>query len=137
MATESPLIHDGAQCAAAANYWNPSTALPGPNGSGQFLAVAVSAPRTVTVDTSGGTAAIYGILQNTPGQGQAADVGILGISKAVAGAALSAAAQLQADTQGRVITATGTNHRFAIALEAATAAGQLITVFVTGANTTA
>ena len=137
MATESPLIHDGAQCVAAANYWNPSTALAGANGSGQFLGVYVSGTRTVTLDTSGGTNPVYGILQNTPAAGLAADVGILGISKAVAGAQLNAGAQLQLDSSSRVITATSTNHRFAIALEAAGAAGQVITILITGDNTTA
>lgn len=135
MATESPLIHDGAQCVAAANYFNPATPLSGPNGSGQFLGVYISAARTVAVDATGGVA-IYGILQNTPSLGQAADVGILGISKAVAGAALTFNDPLMTDTSGRVITATSTNHRFATALESATAAGQIITVMIHGANRT-
>ena len=100
MATEGPLIHDGAQCTAAANYYNPSSALDGPNGSGQFLFVYVSAARVVTVQTSSG-GAVYGILQNTPASGQAADVGIMGISKVVAGAAITAGANLMCDTAGR------------------------------------
>lgn len=129
MATESPLLRDGAQCVAAANYYNPSSALAGPNGSGQYLFVTVSAARTVAVQTSQG-GAVYGILQNTPPQGQAADVGIVGISKLVAGAAVSAGAQLMSDTSGRGITQTGSNVIGATALEAATAAGQLITVAI-------
>ena len=48
MTTEAPLQKDGAQCVAAANYWNPTTALFGPQGSGQFLAVFLSAARTVS-----------------------------------------------------------------------------------------
>lgn len=129
MATESPLMHDGAQCVAAANYYNPSSALDGPNGSGQFLFVTISAARTVAIQTSQG-GAVYGILQNTPALGQAADVGIAGISKLVAGAAFSAGANLMSDTNGRGIAQTSTNVIGAVALEAATAAGQVITVAV-------
>ena len=129
MATEGPLIHDGAQCTAAANYYNPSSALDGPNGSGQFLFVYVSAARVVTVHTSSG-GAVYGILQNTPASGQAADVGIMGISKVVAGAAITAGANLMCDTAGRAVAQTSTNIIAAVALEAATAAGQIITVAI-------
>jgi predicted RecA/RadA family phage recombinase len=127
MATEAPLIHDGSQCTAAANYYNPSSALDGPGGSGQFLCVYISAARTVTVQTSQG-GAVYGILQNTPPQGAAADVGILGVSKAVAGAAISAGANLMCDGNGRVITQTGSNVIVGVALEAASAANQIITI---------
>lgn len=129
MATEGPLIHDGAQCTAAANYYNPSSALDGPNGSGQFLFVYVSAARVVTVQTSSG-GAVYGILQNTPASGQAADVGIMGISKVVAGAAITAGANLMCDTAGRAVAQTSTNIIAAVALEAATAANQIITVAI-------
>ena len=129
MATEGPLIHDGAQCTAAANYYNPSSALDGPTGSGQFLFVYVSAARVVTVQTSSG-GAVYGILQNTPASGQAADVGIMGISKVVAGAAITAGANLMCDTAGRAVAQTSTNIIAAVALEAATAAGQIITVAI-------
>ena len=129
MATEGPLIHDGAQCTAAANYYNPSSALDGPNGSGQFLFVYVSAARVVTVQTSSG-GAVYGILQNSPASGQAADVGIMGISKVVAGAAITAGANLMCDTAGRAVAQTSTNIIAAVALEAATAAGQIITVAI-------
>ncbi len=69
MATEAPLMRDGAQCVAAANYYNPASALPGPNGSGQFLAVYVSAARTVSILATQG-ANVYGILQNTPVRGR-------------------------------------------------------------------
>ena len=122
MATESPLLHDGAQTTAAADL-----------SSSQFLAVKITAARQVNLANTGGEF-IYGILQNKPLSGQAADVGFLGVTKAVAGAAFSAGAALMTDTSARVITATGTNHRIATAIEAATAAGQLITV-VLGPNT--
>jgi hypothetical protein len=126
MATEAPLIKDGAQCTAAANYYNPASALDGPGGSGQFLCVNISAARTVAVQTSAG-GDVYGILQNTPAAGQAADVGLLGVSKAVAGAAISAGVLLQCDTNGRVVTYTS-GAVVGRAIEAATAANQIITI---------
>lgn len=118
MATEGPLFHDGSQCTAAADL-----------SSGQFLAVKITAARAVNLASAGGEL-IYGILQNKPTSGQAADVGFIGVTKAVAGAAFSAGAQLMTDTSARLITSTGTNHRVATALEAATGAGQLITVML-------
>ena len=83
----------------------------------------------MTVQTSSG-GAVYGILQNTPASGQAADVGIMGISKVVAGAAITAGANLMCDTAGRAVAQTSTNIIAAVALEAATAAGQIITVAI-------
>jgi hypothetical protein len=121
MATEGPLIHDGGQCVAAADL-----------STSQFYAVKVTAARAVNLASTGGEL-IYGILQNKPASGQAADIGFMGISKAAGGAAFSAGVQLMTDTTGRLITATSTNHRVATALEACTGAGQLITV-VLGPN---
>jgi hypothetical protein len=96
MATESPLIHDGAQCILGFNANNNSTtvgstALLGPSGSGQFLAVRLSTTvaRTVLLASTATTGVqVYGILQNKGSTGQVADVGIFGISKAVAGATI-------------------------------------------------
>jgi hypothetical protein len=132
MATEAPLIHDGSQCTAAANLYNPGSALDGPGGSGQFLCVYISASRSVNVQTSAG-GQVYGILQNTPPSGGPADVGILGVSKAVAGASFSAGAVLACDSAGRLIAQTSTNIAVAIAIEAATAANQIVTVALIGA----
>src|SRR3954471_8367514 len=98
MATEGPLIHDGSQTTAAADL-----------SSSQFLAVKITAARSVNLASTGGEVA-YGILQNKPTSGQAADVGILGISKAVGGAAFSAGAQLMTNTSGQLILRTSTNH---------------------------
>src|SRR5258707_4638088 len=101
MATEAPLIRDGSQCQAAANYWNPGSALFGPAGSGQFLAVTLTGTtaRLVTLVTAS-TQMVYGILQNSPDINQAADVGIFGVSKAVSGATTwtNIGTKLMADT---------------------------------------
>jgi hypothetical protein len=130
MATEGPLIHDGAQTQAQANY-SPTAALSGvvADGSGQFLAVKLyaSTDRKTVLANSGGEA-IYGILQNKPLAGQAADVGIAGVSKAVAGAAVTRGAGLMTDTSARLITATSSNHTVAFAIESAGTAGTVFTV---------
>jgi hypothetical protein len=118
MATEGNLHRDGAQTTAAADL-----------SAGQFLAVKITAARAVNLASTGGEA-IYGILQNKPTAGQAADVGIFGISKARAGAAITAGAYLMTDTSARLITVVTTSHRVAQALEAATAADQIITVVI-------
>jgi hypothetical protein len=120
MATEGPMIHDGSNTEAAVDL-----------SASQYYAVKITAARTVNLANAGGEP-IYGILQNQPTPGEAADVGIFGVMKAAAGAAFAAGAQLQTDTTGRLITATGTNHRVATAIEAATAAGQICTVAVLG-----
>ena len=132
MATEAPLIHDGAQTIAVANYGN-TQSLAGPSGSGQFLCVALSGSvdRTVVLATAAGQQ-IYGILQNKPGLGQAADVGIFGITKAVAGAAITRGAPLMAASTGAVIAWTSTSNKVQIgyALESASAISQVITMFL-------
>lgn len=88
MATESPLFSDGANLVAAANYYNPASALAGPGGSGQYLAVVLSqtANRTAVLASVQGQQ-IYGVLQNKPIAGEICDVGILGVSKMTVGAA--------------------------------------------------
>lgn len=103
MATDSPLVHDGAQCTAFANYYNPASALAGPGGSGQFLGVVLQASKVVQIQTTIG-GIVYGVLQNTPPIGIAADVGIAGISKMVVGASVTFGAELMVDASGRFIT---------------------------------
>lgn len=126
MATESPLIHDGAQTTAL-NNMSLTASLAGYNSSGQWLAVKISGPRQIIAATSGGEA-VYGILQNRPAAGQVADVGIMGVTKAMAGAQVTAPAALMTDTSGRLITATANNHRVAFAIESAAATGVIFTV---------
>jgi hypothetical protein len=135
MATETPLISIGSQVTAAADLSGVTSTLAGPNGSGQYLAVKITAARQVNLANTGGEA-VLGILQNTPASGQACDVGFVGVSKAVAGAAVAAGAELMTDTSARVITRTSTNHQVGVALEAATAAGQLISIVLGGPSNT-
>jgi hypothetical protein len=154
MATESPLLHDGAQCVLstgndARRSSITGSTLAGPNGSGQFLCVALSTltDRTVNFASSASTGGVtglnraYGVLQNTPGPGQAADVGIFGISKVVAGSTNFGRGSIIAPSslfQGTVALLTTTNLQYnplGIALESPASTGAVITAFInTGMN---
>lgn len=63
----------------------------GPNGSGQFYWVYPSTLKDLQIRLgsslagTGSTSFPMGILQNTPGPGEAADIGIIGVSKVIAG----------------------------------------------------
>jgi hypothetical protein len=131
MALEAPnLRHSLYQ--AAANYWNPGTTLYGQGGSGQFLAVYPSSATQVTICPNQ-TTLPAGILQNSPDINQAAEVCFFGICKAVAGASYSAGVRLMCatDASGRLVTWTGAGSYFhAIAIDAAAAANQIVTVMV-------
>jgi hypothetical protein len=145
MATEGILLHDGTQTVAAANYGNGAN-LPGTNtagttggatGSGQFLCVklSTSVARTSVLVAALGSP-VYGILQNKPGTGQAADVGIYGITKAVVGAAGSTLGLPQMSAaDGRVTDwASGAaSCQIGWALETGVA-GQVISIFFNGTN---
>lgn len=123
MATESPLIHDGSQTTAAADL---STGLTGQGGTGQFLAVKITGSRQVNVCTTGDY--IYGVLQNKPASGQAADVGILGVTKAMSGGTVTAGDYLSVDSSSRFVTASSTFARVAVAIEGAAAASTVFTI---------
>lgn len=127
MATEGPyLAHT--QCTAGANM-SSSAALDGPNGSGQFLLVKISAARTV-IPCAANSDLPHGVLQNDPISGAAANVAFSGVSKVVAGASFSAGAMLMSDSAGRAITQTSTNPVVGQAIEAASAANQVITMLI-------
>lgn len=132
MATEGPLLHDGGQCVAAANYSN-TAGLNGPGGSGQFFAVALPATTNRTVALAGAGVAVYGILQNKPLAGDAADVGFYGISKAIASGTISIGSAVMSNASGALIawTSGGSNTQAGMALESAVN-GQIFTMFVYG-----
>lgn len=132
MATESPLIHDGAQTVAAANYGN-GAGLPGPNGSAQFLAVALSqaVDRTSVLASVLGQQ-IYGILQNKPIAGEVADVGIFGVTKAQVGASGSTRGKPQmVDATGAITdwVSGAASAQIGYAIESGTV-GAIITLFI-------
>lgn len=141
MATESPLMHDGAQTVSgfdARNGTITGTTRIGPNGSAQFLAVKLSSTtdRTVSLCTTS-TERPYGILQNKPSTGIAADVGIDGVSKAVAGTTtITNGLPLMVGSSGVLIPFTTSSQGFCIgqAIEAPTAVGQVFTARIYGAS---
>ncbi len=98
----------------------------------------VSANQFHAVVPSGGQVAlagaaaqdVVGILQDNLGTaaGQAVQVGYSGKSKAKAGAAFAVDALLTTDATGRLVTAALGEHVHAIALQAAGAADEIVTV---------
>ena len=131
MATEGPLVHDGSQTTANSDL---STGKGGQLGSGQFLAVKLVGARLVDLCGAGDYA--YGILQNKPAAGQAADVGIMGVTKAVCGGTIAAGDYLTPNASGQLITATTTAQpRIAVAIEAATMSTIFTAAIVPGETT--
>lgn len=94
MATQDPQMHDGANTTASADL-----------SGKQFYAVKITGSRVVGL-TAAAADLTYGILQNKPSSGQACDVAIFGITKAVAGASITAGAKLMANSSGQIITFT-------------------------------
>lgn len=105
MAVEGVMLCDG-NGVAGANF-SKTAGLAGPNGTGQFLLMKLStaADRTY-LRVNGANARADGILQNSPAQGEAANVAFLGISKAVYGGTVAAGDYLTSDSSGRLVTAT-------------------------------
>ncbi|MFN3077022.1 MAG: DUF2190 family protein [Alphaproteobacteria bacterium] len=97
----------------------------------QFYAVKITAANSVNL--AGAGEAAYGILQNKPKSGQACDVMVVGVTKAQAGAAISAGAKLMIDATGRVVTFSGSAKTVVgVAKETAAAAGEVISVYFSG-----
>jgi hypothetical protein len=144
MSVEGPRIDDGWSALSTANDARRSslsgTTLPGPNGSGQFLGV-VQSTVAFTVSLASSTSGIsgsslglpyMGILQNTPGPGQAADVTIFGNTKAVAGLATITPGnllQFSSTAGGVIVPYLGGNGRaIGFAKESAGAVGQVFSM---------
>jgi hypothetical protein len=121
MATESPLIHDGAQTTAS-----------GDMSAKQFYAVVLTAARVVGLPTSI-SALMYGVLQNKPKSGQVCDVALFGITKASAGGTITAGSLVEAQSGGQLFayTAGASAPTLGYALEAASAS-QIFTMFLYG-----
>lgn len=104
----------------------PSDADLSADGAGQYRVV----QRTATgfsLCTANDPDAI-GILQDDPATGEAGTIKTDGVSKGQAGAAFTNRALLTTDATGRLVTATTGQNVVARALEAATAADQLVAV---------
>lgn len=92
--------------AAGENLSN-TAGLAGPNGSGQFLAVKLSTAADMTIlGQRSANARVFGILQNNPALGSAANVQTAGPSKAVYGGTVTRDDYVTTDSSGRFVTAT-------------------------------
>jgi len=95
----------------------------------QFRFVKLNASGQVVLAGDGEWA--IGVLQNKPtAAGQGATVAISGISKAVAGGTLTPGNAVASDAQGRAIRAGTGDYILGVALESATAAGQVVSVLL-------
>lgn len=112
--------------------------LNGPNGSAQFFPVVMSTV-AFTVNLSTGTTPstlipVIGILQDTPGPGAVADICVAGVTKAIAGlGTITPGLLLQtSSTSGGYVTPLlgGNGPAIGVALEAATAVGQVFTMLL-------
>jgi len=94
----------------------------------QYYAVVFTSGK---IAVAGAGVKIDGILQDKPAAAdRPGSVGILGGSKAVAGAAVTIGDRLMTDSSGKVITATGTNITCGKALSAAGADDDVIDIVV-------
>jgi hypothetical protein len=99
----------------------------------QFLAVRITGSRTVGL-ISASTQVPIGILQNKPNTGEAAEVAISGKVKAIAGAAITAGAEVMVNASGQVITAATTGNRaFGVAVSTAAGANELVEILLPAA----
>lgn len=95
----------------------------------QYFFVAVAADGQV--DPAGNGANADGVLQNDPdAAGKMADVAIAGISKVVAGAAITRGDKVASDAAGKAKTAVSTNRVLGLALAAAAADGDVFPVLL-------
>lgn len=100
----------------------------------QYKFAKVSGAGTATV-AAASTDAVVGVIQNKPNTGEEVELTVLGVTKVVAGAAVAAGAEVMSDASGRAITAAaaaGANRVLGYALDAASAAGEIITVLTLG-----
>ena len=98
----------------------------------QFFAVKLDANGKIVL-AAAATDQVLGILQNDPKAAQAGQVRHLGISKAVAGAAITLGDEVISDAAGKVISTAAAGDRvIGHALEAAAADLDVISVLMTG-----
>jgi hypothetical protein len=103
-----------------------------PNYGKQYTFVKVTGAHQVGLSTAN-TDNVVGVLQNKPQvEGQAATIGIFGVSNMIAGAAVAAGDKISSDATGRAVTTpgTGTPVVLGVALSASAGANQLISVLL-------
>lgn len=95
----------------------------------QFSVVKPGTAGKSVVAAGAGEAGI-GIIQNKPAANEGATIAISGVSKAVAGAVIAVNAEVTADANGKLVTATTGDYVIGTALVAAGAANELIPVLL-------
>lgn len=97
----------------------------------QFFCVKISAANAVNL-AAASTDAVIGILQNKPKSGAEAQVATGGLTKAHAGAAITAGAKVMSDANGKVIPYVGSagNCCIGIAKDGAGADGDIFSVYL-------
>ena len=97
-----------------------------------LLTGTVAANRFVTPlgAQAGADANTYGVARSAGAAGERVTINILGTSTVEAGAAVAANATLKSDASGRAIPWATSGAKIALALEAASAAGQMIEVLL-------
>ena len=73
---------------------------------------------------------VFGVLQNDPALGQAAEITSLGVSKVYSGGAFGFGAGVSADENGKAVAAAAGDFCGGFAMEAASDAEQLVSIFV-------
>lgn len=103
-----------------------------PNYGKQFCWIKVTGAHQVGLATAAANELVTGVLQNKPQKpGEAATVGIRGVSLVMAGAAVTAGAGVKCDSTSRGVTATpGTDVALGIALGSAAGAGEVFPVLL-------
>lgn len=103
-----------------------------PNYGKQFCFIKVTGAHQTGLATAAANELVAGVLQNKPQKaGEAATVGIRGVSLLMAGAAVTAGAGVKCDATSRGVTATpGTDVSLAIALGSASGAGEVFPVLL-------
>lgn len=81
------------------------------------------------IPPSGTSVPIIGVLQNNPQQGEAGQVMVQGVTKAIAGGSFNIGALLMVTSSGQFVLATSTNYAVAVALEKA-ASGDITTILL-------
>lgn len=96
----------------------------------QFTFVKVnSSGQIVAATTSGGK--VLGVLQNKPNTGEMTEVMVDGVSKVVAGAAVTAGVNIMSDGAGKgILAATAGSTMTGLALESAGASGDIISCYI-------
>lgn len=104
------------------------------SSSNRYRAVKLNGTTAGSIVAIASTADVMlGVLKNLPASAEFAEVQVLGTCKVRAGAAFSANARLKLDSSGRFVTGGGGSDRnWAIALEAATAIGDVVEALLTG-----